>query len=56
MERRLRNNGEAMRKKAQSAGRPSAERSDERLDRFVGRVLQHHYSPTSSPPRYTSSV
>lgn len=33
MERRLRNHGEVMRKKARSAGRPS-ERS-ERLDRFV---------------------
>jgi len=55
MERRLRNNGEAMRKKAQSAGRPSEERSDERLDRFVcarhGHDLMGCKSPVHFPGR-----
>jgi hypothetical protein len=37
MERRLRNHGEAMRKKPRSTRRPSEEHSDERLDRLVGR-------------------
>ena len=51
MERRLRNNGEAMRNKAQNAGRPS-ERC-ERLERLVGRLRSiskcaHSHDPSIS--------
>jgi hypothetical protein len=51
MERRLRNNGEAMRNEVRSAGCPSEEQSDERLERIV-MPEPHRFSLLTSAKDY----